>query len=86
MEFLQKIGILFLAYCIGSIPWGYILVKLAKGEDVREIASGRTGGTNAMRAAGFPIGFTTSLLDIMKTACVVCFTPIPTGSMSCLLY
>ncbi len=71
MEFLPKIGILFLAYCIGSIPWGYILVKLVKGEDIREVASGRTGGTNAMRAAGFALGFTTALLDIMKTACVV---------------
>lgn len=71
MEFLLKIGILFLAYCIGSIPWGYILAKLVKGVDVREVASGRTGGTNTMRAAGFAAGFATSLLDIMKTACVV---------------
>ncbi|MCJ7715030.1 MAG: glycerol-3-phosphate acyltransferase [Anaerolineales bacterium] len=71
MEFLPRIGVLLIAYCIGSIPWGYILVKLIKGEDVRNVASGRTGGTNTMRAAGFPLGLATSLLDILKTASVV---------------
>ena len=63
-----NIGILILAYLAGSIPFGYILVKIVTGEDVREVQSGRTGGTNSMRAAGFPIGLATSLLDILKSA------------------
>ena len=57
-----------LAYLIGSIPSGLLVVKLATGKDVREIESGRTGGTNAMRAAGPLAGFFTALLDISKGA------------------
>ncbi len=68
MNILPKIGFLLLAYCIGSIPWGYILVKVLTGKDVREIESGRTGGTNTMRATSFTLGFITSLLDILKSA------------------
>ncbi len=71
MQNLLKIGFLILAYCVGSIPWGYILVKVFKGKDIREIESGRTGGTNAMRASGFSMGFTTAMLDILKSASMV---------------
>ncbi len=60
--------VLLLAYLIGSIPFGLILVKLKTGQDVRKIESGRTGGTNAMRAAGFWVGFATAMLDILKGA------------------
>lgn len=63
--------VLLLAYLIGSIPFGLILVKLKTGKDVRQIESGRTGGTNAMRAAGFWVGFATALLDILKGAASV---------------
>ena len=38
------------------------------GQDLREVESGRTGGTNAMRAAGFWAGFATAMLDIVKGA------------------
>ncbi len=71
MENLLKIGFLILAYCVGSIPWGFILVKVFKGKDIREIESGRTGGTNAMRASGFWLGFITAMLDILKSASMV---------------
>ena len=57
-----------LAYLIGSIPSGLLVVKIATGKDVREIESGRTGGTNAMRAAGPLAGLLTALLDIFKGA------------------
>jgi len=57
-----------LAYLIGSIPSGLLIVKIATGKDVREIESGRTGGTNAMRAAGPLAGLFTALLDIFKGA------------------
>ena len=57
-----------LAYLIGSIPFGLLVVKIATGKDVREIESGRTGGTNAMRAAGPLAGLFTALLDIFKGA------------------
>lgn len=61
------------AYILGSIPFGYILVRATTGKDIREIESGRTGGTNTMRAAGFFMGLTTSLLDILKSAGAVWF-------------
>lgn len=60
--------VLVTSYLIGSIPVGLLLVKLIKGEDIRKVSSGRTGGTNAMRAAGFGAGFLTAVLDILKGA------------------
>jgi glycerol-3-phosphate acyltransferase PlsY len=71
MEILHKIGILLLSYLVGSIPWGFILVKLISGEDIRGIESGRTGGTNTLRAAGLIPGLLTSFLDILKSAAMV---------------
>lgn len=65
---LNIVGVLLLSYIIGSIPFGLLLVRAIKGEDIRKIQSGRTGGTNAMRAAGFWVGLSTSLLDILKGA------------------
>jgi glycerol-3-phosphate acyltransferase PlsY len=60
-----------LAYLLGSIPSGLLVVKLATGKDVRKIESGRTGGTNAMRAAGPLAGLFTAILDISKGAAAV---------------
>jgi len=62
------IGILIFSYLIGSIPFGFVLVYVFKGIDIRKIQSGRTGGTNAMRAAGFWVGLATALLDVFKGA------------------
>jgi glycerol-3-phosphate acyltransferase PlsY len=44
------------AYLIGSFPTGWLVVRLLTGQDVRRIGSGRTGGTNAMRAGGLRPG------------------------------
>lgn len=68
MQIAFDIGIVILAYIFGSIPFGLLIVKLKTGKDIREVESGRTGGTNAMRAAGFWAGFATALLDILKGA------------------
>jgi len=54
------------AYLFGSIPFGFILVKAFKGIDLRSHGSGRTGGTNAGRAAGFTAGALTGILDFLK--------------------
>ena len=62
------IFILILSYLVGSIPFGLIIVQTRTGQDVRKIQSGRTGGTNAMRAAGFWAGFSTAVLDLLKGA------------------
>jgi glycerol-3-phosphate acyltransferase PlsY len=66
MEILARIGVLLLAYLIGSIPFGLILVKLSTGKDIRSVESGRTGGTNAMRAAGIWAGIATAIFDAFK--------------------
>jgi glycerol-3-phosphate acyltransferase PlsY len=62
------IGVLCLAYLLGSIPFGVIIVKLTTGKDIRSVESGRTGGTNAMRAAGVWVGLATAVLDMLKGA------------------
>lgn len=71
MPFLIDAGLLVAAYIFGSIPFGLIIVKIITGKDIREVESGRTGGTNAMRAAGFGAGLFTAILDIFKAASTV---------------
>jgi glycerol-3-phosphate acyltransferase PlsY len=66
MVILSRIGVLLLAYLIGSIPFGLIIVKLTTGKDIRSVASGRTGGTNAMRAGGVWAGIATAVFDVLK--------------------
>lgn len=71
MQILQGVAALLVSYLIGSVPFGLIIVKMRTGKDVRTIESGRTGGTNAMRAAGLGAGFLTAFLDILKAASTV---------------
>jgi glycerol-3-phosphate acyltransferase PlsY len=68
MDLLTNLGILLLIYVLGSIPFGFIWVKLLTGKDVRSVQSGRTGGTNAMRAGGYTVGVLTVVFDILKGA------------------
>jgi acyl phosphate:glycerol-3-phosphate acyltransferase len=63
---ISVLAIAALAYVVGSIPSGLIVVRIATGKDVRAVGSGRTGGTNAMRAAGVVAGGLTAVLDILK--------------------
>jgi glycerol-3-phosphate acyltransferase PlsY len=74
MKILPTIGLLITAYLLGTIPFGYLLVKGFTGKDVRQIESGRTGATNTMRAAGYWLGFITSILDVLKSAGAVWIT------------
>jgi acyl phosphate:glycerol-3-phosphate acyltransferase len=71
MEILTAVGIILGSYFIGSIPFGLLIVKLANGKDLRQVASGRTGGTNAMRAAGCWAGMATAVFDILKGSSAV---------------
>jgi glycerol-3-phosphate acyltransferase PlsY len=68
MQFLIEASVVLLAYIFGSIPFGLLIVKLITGKDIRQVASGRTGGTNAMRAAGLGAGMLTAVLDVLKGA------------------
>ena len=71
MQILIGIGAVIVGYVLGSIPFGLIIVKLKTGKDIRTVESGRTGGTNAVRAAGFGAGLLTAILDILKGAVAV---------------
>ncbi|MFQ5817240.1 MAG: glycerol-3-phosphate 1-O-acyltransferase PlsY [Terriglobia bacterium] len=59
-------GSVLLAYLLGAIPFGYLLVKLRRGEDVRTTGSGSIGATNVARAQGPLAGLVTLLLDVAK--------------------
>ncbi len=65
---------LLAAYLLGSIPFGYLLVKWVKGIDVRTQGSGNIGMTNVWRVAGAQWGILTLLLDIAKGALAVYIT------------
>ena len=54
------------AYLLGSLPMGIFFVRAYTGKDVRLTGSGRVGGTNAMRAAGFTAGLFTTFSDMAK--------------------
>lgn len=56
------------AYIIGSIPTGYIVVKLFTGQDIRKTGSGSTGATNVKRVMGKGWFFAVLLLDAFKGA------------------
>jgi glycerol-3-phosphate acyltransferase PlsY len=55
-------------YLLGSIPVGVVMARLTGGRDPRTVGSGRTGGTNALRAMGPVRGVLTGVLDIAKGA------------------
>ena len=55
-----------IAYIIGSIPTGYLIVKSKTGDDIRKIGSGSTGATNVKRVLGKKWFFITLLLDAFK--------------------
>lgn len=55
-----------IAYLIGGIPFGYLLVRMKTGEDVRAKGSGNIGATNVLRTTGRAVGVATLLLDIGK--------------------
>lgn len=64
------------AYVIGSIPTGYIIVKLFTGKDIRTIGSGSTGATNVKRVMGKKWFFTVMFLDAFKGALPVLLAKI----------
>lgn len=62
---------LVIAYLLGSIPFGYLLVRWKTGTDVRTKGSGNIGATNVLRTTGRTLGILTLLLDVAKGAAAV---------------
>jgi glycerol-3-phosphate acyltransferase PlsY len=54
------------AYLLGSIPFGYLLVRFFRKEDIRQKGSGNIGATNVMRSGSKGLGAVTFLLDVLK--------------------
>jgi glycerol-3-phosphate acyltransferase PlsY len=69
-----------LGYLMGSIPVGYLVVKLAKGTDIRQHGSGRTGGTNVWRAAGLWPAILTVSGDFLKGMIAVWIAKVILGN------
>lgn len=68
-EILRQFALVIAAsYLIGSIPTGYIIVKLFTGQDIRQVGSGSTGATNVKRVMGKKWFFIVMLLDALKGA------------------
>ena len=63
-------------YVLGSMPWGYWLVRLVKRDDIRSHGSGNIGGTNVWRAYGWRLGLPVVALDTLKG-----FAPALVGSL-----
>jgi len=60
------VAIAVLAYLLGSIPFGYVLVRIFKGSDIRQSGSGNIGATNVARSGSKVLGLATLILDAVK--------------------
>jgi len=62
----MKIIVALASYLAGSIPTGYLLVRLSGRKDVREYGSGSTGATNVLRLKGWRVALPVAVFDILK--------------------
>ena len=76
---LQTLVLVLLAYLAGSIPMGVVVARLTGGTDPRTIGSGRTGGTNALRALGRGRAAIVVTGDLLKGAVPVLLARYVTG-------
>src|SRR5438128_11667324 len=60
-------------YFLGAIPFGFVLVKIFRGEDIRLSGSGNIGATNVARSGAKGLGLATLLLDALKGLLAVWF-------------
>jgi len=68
---MRPVLVIVAAYLLGSIPFGYLIVRALAGADVRETGSGGTGATNVSRRVGKAAGAITLLLDLAKGVAAV---------------
>ena len=68
MQYLISLAVVVIAYLIGSISTGYLIVKAKTNQDIRTIGSGSTGATNVKRVLGKKWFFIVLLLDAFKGA------------------
>jgi acyl phosphate:glycerol-3-phosphate acyltransferase len=68
---LSSVAIAVAAYLLGSVPVGYLLVRIFRHEDIRSVGSGNIGATNVLRSGGKGLGAATFVLDVLKGASAV---------------
>ncbi|HIK28794.1 MAG: glycerol-3-phosphate 1-O-acyltransferase PlsY [Oscillatoriaceae bacterium SKW80] len=61
-----NLGLLLLAYLLGSLPTGYVITRRLKGIDIREVGSGSTGATNVLRTLGKGPALVVLAIDVLK--------------------
>jgi glycerol-3-phosphate acyltransferase PlsY len=76
---MTRITIPIIAYVLGSIPFGYLIVRGRGGGDIRQTGSGGTGATNVSRRAGKAAGMLTLLLDAAKGCAAVLIARVLAG-------
>jgi acyl phosphate:glycerol-3-phosphate acyltransferase len=76
---LRPLLVVIIAYLIGSIPFGYLIVRHRVGDDVRKSGSGGTGATNVSRRAGKAAGVFTLVLDALKGVLAIIVAQILIG-------
>ena len=77
--------VILLAYLLGSIPFGYLIVRFYSQADIRQTGSGGTGATNVSRRSGKAAGLSTLVLDAAKGALAVFLARLwlsPDGSLT----
>jgi len=65
--------VVVVAFLLGSIPFGYLLVRIFRGQDVRKTGSGNIGATNVARTGSKGLAIATLLLDALKGYVAVAF-------------
>lgn len=76
---LRDLALVVVAYLSGSIPMGVLVAKASGGPDPRRVGSGRTGGTNALRALGRKWALVVVLGDVLKGAVPVLLARLLSG-------
>lgn len=78
-DLLRALVLVAVAYISGSIPMGVLVARISGGPDLRTIGSGRTGGTNALRALGRKWAAVVVAGDLLKGALPVLLARFVTG-------
>ncbi len=63
--------VITIAYLLGSIPWAYIITRLATGQDIRRLGSGNVGANNVYRHVGLKAAIPVAIFDVGKGAAAV---------------
>ena len=63
---MTDVAIVVAGYLLGSVPFGYLLPRLVRGEDIRRRGSGNVGASNVWRVYGRSLGVPVALLDVAK--------------------